>query len=70
MNTIDEKQKALKEVSIAFAEFLDTDCIRSVNGWCLDECLDFYVDTEFELDELYDFWREKILSLYNPPKTK
>lgn len=59
---MDEKQKALKEVSIAFAEFLDEDCIRSVNGWCLDECLEDYIDTEFELDELYDFWREKILS--------
>ena len=38
MNNIDYKQKALKEVSVAFATFLDEDCIRSF-GWCLRECL-------------------------------
>jgi hypothetical protein len=59
---MDAKPKELKEVAIAFAEFLDEDCVRSFKGWCLDECLEDYVDTEFELDELYDFWREKILS--------
>jgi len=56
---ITPKQKVLKEVAIAFTEFLDEDCIRSFKGWCLKEYL---VDTEFELDELYDFWRAKILN--------
>lgn len=58
----DKKQIALKEVAIAFAEFLDENCIRSFKGWCLDECLKEYVDTEFQLDELYDYWRDKILN--------
>ena len=61
-NSIDKKQAALKEVSIAYAQFLDEDCIRSFKGWLLRDPLTEYDGTEFQLDELYDYWREKILS--------
>ena len=54
--------KKLKIVAIAFAKFLNEDCTRNGNGWCLDECLDENVGIEFELEELYDYWIQKILS--------
>ncbi|MES2382340.1 MAG: hypothetical protein V4538_14940 [Bacteroidota bacterium] len=56
---------ALKSVSIAFAEFIDTDCIRSFEGWLLREPLVEYDGTEFELDELYDYWKTEVLSNKN-----
>lgn len=55
------KQEILKSVSIAFAKFLDDDCIRSFNGWSLREPLVEYDGTEFELDELYDYWVTLVL---------
>ena len=61
MSNIDTKQKVLKEISIAFAEFLDDDCIRSFEGWLLRDQFTEYDATEFQLDELYDYWRENIL---------
>lgn len=56
-----ELQLAFKEVAIAFAEFLDDDCVRSTKGWFLRDPLTEYDTTEFELDELYDYWKQTIL---------
>lgn len=53
--------KALKEVSIEFAKFLDEQCIRSVFGWVLHDGLTEWDNTEFQLDELFDFWKNKVL---------
>lgn len=49
-----------KKVAVSFAEFLQESCIRGCGGYLLDELLDEYVDTVFEIDELYDFWIENI----------
>lgn len=57
-----DREIALKEVAIGFAEFLDDDCIRGFKGWFLRDLLTQHDKIEFDLDELYDYWVNTILN--------
>jgi hypothetical protein len=52
----------IKLVAIGFAKFLDEECFRSFRGWCLNEALDDEYCYEYQLDELYDYWRTKVIN--------
>lgn len=49
-----------KLIAIAFAEFLENECIQSFKGYILTNNVTPYDSTEFQLDELYDYWFDNI----------
>ena len=55
-------QEVIKDVAIAFAGFVKSDCIDGVSGYYLRDLLDENEPYEYQIDELYDYWRAKIIN--------
>lgn len=52
----DKNKEFLKFVVLSFAAFLEEDCYFNIKGYILREGVGEYDGTEYELDELYDYW--------------
>ena len=56
-----ENKEQIRNIAIAFAEFLTHECFQSGLGYVIcpepNEPLD---QNEYEIDELYDYWLENI----------
>jgi hypothetical protein len=62
LNEMSDKQSDIKKVALGFAIFLDTECIKGVNGWYLIDALNDEFSYEFMIDELYDYWRATLIN--------
>lgn len=45
--------KALKEVAVAFAEWIKEECFFNIKGYVIR---DIENSPEYEVDELFDYW--------------
>lgn len=53
--------KGYKLIALEFFNWVDDNCFKSINGWELYEGVGEYDGTEYEPDELYDYWIENVL---------
>jgi hypothetical protein len=52
-----EKNEA-KELCLAFNAFLKSECFFNIQGWIMYD----HSDYEYQLDELFDYWYDNILT--------